>query len=490
MEIVRETAERVRVAVAAGEVTLVLGGDCTVGIGTVAGHAAAGDGVGLLYFDLHADLNIPESALPGALDWMGMAHMLGEEGAERELVEVGSRTPLLAPEQVVLLGWGRSGRPHEQDAIERLGLEVIPVDEVRADPAGAARALASLSGRFDRVLLHFDVDVIDFTDTPLSENPPERGDLLRRRQRSSRFCSARRPSPASRSPSSTPTTSKTARDRSSASPATSPRGLPDDPAESTAVEANPWQGFLWLSRRECHRVLRLWTQTTLAPVVSSLLFIVVFGLSLGGRIKQVQGFDYDEFIVPGLVAMAMAQAAYSNNASTIFQGRNDRFIDDVLAAPIHHWQVNVGYLIGGAFRALIIGVGLAALAIPITGAPVEQPALLIVAVLLLVVGFGALGTIVGIYAETFDHTSFINNIVILPLTFLGGVFYSVSRLGSPWEQLSHVNPLFYVVETIRYGFLGTSDVSPWIAFAVVAAMCLALLAWSQWLFTSGRKLKP
>ena len=133
---------------------------------------------------------------------------------------------------------------------------------------------------------------------------------------------------------------------------------------------------------------------------------------------------------------------------------------------------------------------LSALAIPITGAPVNQPAFLVIAVLLLVVGFGALGTIVGIYAETFDHTSFINNIVILPLTFLGGVFYSVSRLGAPWEQLSHVNPLFYVVETIRYGFLGTSDVSPWIAFAVVAVMCLALLAWSQWLFTSGRKLKP
>jgi ABC-2 type transport system permease protein len=259
---------------------------------------------------------------------------------------------------------------------------------------------------------------------------------------------------------------------------------------SDHAQPNPWQGFLWLSRRECHRVLRLWTQTTLAPVVSSLLFIVVFGLSLGGRIKQVQGFDYDEFIVPGLVAMAMAQAAYSNNASTIFQGRNDRFIDDVLAAPMHHWQVNVGYLIGGAFRALIIGVGLTALAIPITGAPVNQPAFLLIAVLLLVVGFGALGTIVGIYAETFDHTSFINNIVILPLTFLGGVFYSVSRLGAPWEQLSHVNPLFYVVETIRYGFLGVSDVSPWIAFAVVAAMCLALLAWSQWLFTTGRKLKP
>ena len=252
----------------------------------------------------------------------------------------------------------------------------------------------------------------------------------------------------------------------------------------------PWRSLVALAGREVLRVSRLWTQTMLAPVVSSVLFIVVFGLSLGGRIKGVDGVPYDAFIVPGLAAMAMAQAAYSNNASTIYQGRADRFIDDVLAAPIHHWQVNLGYLIGGAFRALIIGGALAVAALAITGAPVVHPALLVVAVLLLVAGFGSLGTIVGIYAESFDHTSFINNIVILPLTFLGGVFYSIDRLGSPWEGLSHANPLFYVVETVRYGFLGTSDVSPWIAFSVVAAMCLALLAWSQWLFTSGRKLKP
>jgi len=258
----------------------------------------------------------------------------------------------------------------------------------------------------------------------------------------------------------------------------------------TLDEPRPASGFYWLSRRECHRVLRLWKQTTLAPVVSSLLFIVVFGLSLGGRIHQIDGYDYREFIVPGLIAMAMAQAVYSNNASTIYQGRADRFISDVLAAPIHNWQVNLGYLIGGAFGALIIGGALAAAALPLTGAPIVHPAQLIAAVLLLVVAFGSLGTIVGIYAESFDTTSFVNNIVILPLTFLGGVFYSVSRLGSPWEQLSHVNPLFYVVETVRYGFLGVSDVSPWIAFGVVAAMCVALLAWAQWLFSSGRKLKP
>ena len=241
-------------------------------------------------------------------------------------------------------------------------------------------------------------------------------------------------------------------------------------ASSAAAEPRPWSGFVWLMRRECHRVIKLWTQTTLAPIVSSLLFIVVFGLSLGGRIQQTAGFEYDVFILPGLIAMAMAQAAYSNNASTVYQGRSDRFIDDVLASPMHAWQMNVGYTVGGAFRALIIGGALTALAAPLVGAPIENPLLLLLAVTLLMVGFGALGIIVGIYAESFDHTSFINNIVILPLTFLGGVFYSIDRLGSPWEQISHVNPLFYVVDAVRYGFLGVSDVNPAISFSVLAVM--------------------
>jgi arginase len=173
VEIVRDTAQRVEEAVLARETSLVLGGDCTVGIGTVAGHAESTDSVGVIYFDLHADLNVPDSALPGALDWMGMAHMLGEQGAERDLVEVGPRSPLLTPGRVVVLGWGpEQATPHEREAVERLGLEAIPVDEVRIDPAGCAqRALDTLGSRVDRVLVHFDVDVIDFTDTPLSENP-------------------------------------------------------------------------------------------------------------------------------------------------------------------------------------------------------------------------------------------------------------------------------------------------------------------------------
>ncbi len=255
------------------------------------------------------------------------------------------------------------------------------------------------------------------------------------------------------------------------------------------MAARPWVGFYWLCRRECHRVLKLWTQTTLAPVVSSLLFIIVFGFSLGSRISTVNGVDYRVFIVPGLIAMAMAQAAYSNNASTVYQGRADRFIDDVLSAPMHAWQMNIGYLAGGAFRALLIGGALAAVAVPITDCPIEEPALLIGSVLLLTICFGSLGTIVGVYADSFDHTSFINNIVILPLTFLGGVFYAVDSLEQPWREISHINPLFYVVDALRHGFLGTSEVGAGISFSVLGAMALVLLGWSQYLFTTGRKLK-
>jgi arginase len=172
VEIVRDTARRVAEAVNAGEATLVLGGDCTVGIGTVAGHLEAGERLGLVYFDAHADLNIPTSVPEGALDWMGLAHMLGEDGAALELVNVGTRAPLLASDQIILFGWdNEQATPFERAVIERRGILVIPAAEVAADPEQAARqARESIEDRCDRLLVHFDVDVIDFTDMPLSEN--------------------------------------------------------------------------------------------------------------------------------------------------------------------------------------------------------------------------------------------------------------------------------------------------------------------------------
>jgi ABC-2 type transport system permease protein len=248
-------------------------------------------------------------------------------------------------------------------------------------------------------------------------------------------------------------------------------------------------GLRWLTAREVLRVTKLWTQTIAAPVISSFLFIIVFGLSLGGRIKQIDGVDYDVFIVPGLITMAMVQAAYSNNSSSVFQARFDRYLNDVLAAPMRNWEVNLGLSLGGAVRALAIGGSLGLLALPVVDLPVRHPVVLALAVTLALVLFCALGVIVGIYAETFDHHTFVNNIVILPLTFLGGVFYSVDRLPSPWQEISHANPIFYLVNAMRYGFLGTSDVSVVLSLAVTAALAAGAVAWSSWLFTTGKRLK-
>jgi ABC-2 type transport system permease protein len=248
-------------------------------------------------------------------------------------------------------------------------------------------------------------------------------------------------------------------------------------------------GLVWLCKRETLRVSKLWTQTVLAPVISSILFILVFGLSLGGRIDQVSSVDYEVFIVPGLITMGMVQAAYANNASSIFQARFDRYIHDVLSAPMRPWQMTLGFTVGGVVRSLAIGISLLLLAVALVDVPIERPFALLAAVSLGLVLFSALGVVVGIYAEVWDHTTFINNIVILPLTFVGGVFYSVDVLPSPWEELSHFNPVFYLVNAVRFGFLGESDVSVWLSLGVTAALALPVYAWSQWLFTTGRRLK-
>jgi ABC-2 type transport system permease protein len=250
------------------------------------------------------------------------------------------------------------------------------------------------------------------------------------------------------------------------------------------------RGLIALSSREVARVLKLWTQTVAAPIISSALFILVFGLSLGGRIREIHGVPYEQFIVPGLIAMGMAQAAYANNSSSVFQARFDRYLNDVLAAPMRGWEVNLGLNVGGAVRALLIGLGLLAIALPVTGVGIAHPLVLVVSILLLLVLFCTFGVIVGVYAESWDHTAFVTNLVILPLSFLGGVFYSVSSLPSPWQEISHLNPLYYLIDAVRHGFLGTSDVAPVISLGVCAALAAVGVGWSVWLFATGRRLKP
>jgi arginase len=172
-DVVRDTARRVEHTLAdGGGPLLVLGGDCTIELGTVAGHQARDESVGLVYFDLHPDLNTPDSVRPGALDWMGVAHMLDEPGVAPELSGVGPRRPLLRDDEVLFFAYGpEQATEFERGALDRRGLERVPVDEVAGDPEGtAARVLSGFGSRFDKLLVHFDVDVIDFTDAPLSEN--------------------------------------------------------------------------------------------------------------------------------------------------------------------------------------------------------------------------------------------------------------------------------------------------------------------------------
>jgi ABC-2 type transport system permease protein len=250
------------------------------------------------------------------------------------------------------------------------------------------------------------------------------------------------------------------------------------------------RGLLALSGREVERVLKLWSQTIVAPILSSALFIVVFGLSLGSRIREVDGIAYEVFIVPGLIAMSMAQAAYANNSASVFQARFDRYLNDVLAAPMRGWEVNLALNLGGAVRAVLIGAGLFLIALPVTGIGVAHPLVLLVAMLLLLVLFCSFGVVVGVYAESWDHTAFVTNLVILPLSFLGGVFYSIDSLPSPWQEISHANPIFFLINAVRYGFLGTSDVSVALSLGVTAAMAAITVAWGVWLFATGRRLKP
>ena len=265
-------------------------------------------------------------------------------------------------------------------------------------------------------------------------------------------------------------------------------GAPGGAATSRSLLARH-RGLIALTGREIARVTKLWQQTIAAPIVSSYLFILVFGLSLGRRISGIDGVDYDVYIVPGLVTMAMVQAAYVNNSTSVFQARFDRYINDVLASPMRGWEVNLGLSLGGAVRALLIGLALVLLSLPVTSVPVHDPLVLAVAVALALVIFSSLGVIVGIYAQSWDHASFVQNIVIVPLSFLGGTFYSVDSLPAPWEQLSHANPLFFVINAVRYGFLGVSDASVALSLGVMAVLAAAMVAWSSWLFATGRKLK-
>lgn len=249
------------------------------------------------------------------------------------------------------------------------------------------------------------------------------------------------------------------------------------------------RGTIALAGREVRRVLSLWTQTILPPVVTAGLFLVVFGGALGARIREIEGLDYLDFILPGLLVTTVASQSIANASTSLFQAKNEGYIEDVLTAPLRAWQLVAAYMAGAVVRALAAVLVVAVVAAPFAGG-VEHAAVAVLALVLTTLVFSALGTIVGVWADTFDQHSFVAAIVVTPLALLGGVFYSAGTLAEPWATLTKLDPIYYLVDATRYGFTGFHESSVVVSLAVAVLVAAATFAVASALVARGWRLKP
>lgn len=247
--------------------------------------------------------------------------------------------------------------------------------------------------------------------------------------------------------------------------------------------------FLWLLEREVLRYLRIWRYALLGPILSTLLFVLVFGTVLARQVGDFAGHTYGQFIVPGLVAQACVNVGYYNGTTSLYEARRDRYVHDVLSSPLRWWEINLALVTAAVLRGVVTSAAILAVAVPLTGLQVERPGYLGVAALGLLLLAAQLGVLVGALVDSLDHVYSVESLVLLPLGFLGGIFYSAAMLPSPWDVATHVNPFFWVVQAARHGFLGAADGDPRLALAVVWVLALGLSAASAWIFATGRRLK-
>jgi len=244
-----------------------------------------------------------------------------------------------------------------------------------------------------------------------------------------------------------------------------------------------------IARREIVRILRIWAQTLLPPAVTMTLYFIIFGNLIGSRIGTIAtdnsgaGISYVEYIAPGLIMMAVIQNAYGNITSSFFGAKFQRFVEEMLVSPMPSWTILAGYVAGAVLRGFMVGLIVLAISLFFTKIHLYHPIITLTTFLLAAVIFALLGFVNAIYARKFDDIAIIPTFVLTPLTYLGGVFYNVAQLPSPWKEISHLNPILYMVNAFRYGLLGVSDIDlTWaylvmLAFVVVlAAYCLSLLS--------------
>ncbi len=248
-------------------------------------------------------------------------------------------------------------------------------------------------------------------------------------------------------------------------------------------------GWLGVLRRELERVWVIKRQTIGAPLLETYLYISVFGAALGSKINDLNGVSYVQFIIPGLAMMALAINAFSNNASSLLQQKMMRAIDDQLTSPVSHRGLLVAFTMGGFVRgAVISGLTLITAGLLID-LPFAHPWLLLLSMTVIGLFFASLGVLIGLRAKVFDNLSFYQTFVIQPLIFLGGVFYSATLLHGVFRTLTELNPIYYMINTVRYSMLGHADVNPAIALPIITAVTVALISLNYYLFKKGHNLR-
>jgi ABC-2 type transport system permease protein len=247
--------------------------------------------------------------------------------------------------------------------------------------------------------------------------------------------------------------------------------------------------FLTLVRREVNRFLKIKRQTVGAPLLETFLYISVFGAALGSRIKELHGFDYVVFVIPGLIMMAWAINAFSNNSSSILQQKFQRAIDDQLSSPASPLELLLAFSLGGFLRGMLVAILTFGAASVLVDIPVEHWLVLLPALFFVGFFFAQVGVLVGVRAEQFDDVSTAQTFVLQPLIFLGGVFYSAALLPEPFETLTQFNPVYYMIALVRYGFLGYSEASIALSLLFLSLATLALFAFNYRLFARGYKLR-
>ncbi|MDK9785075.1 ABC transporter permease [Vibrio sp. B172a] len=250
-----------------------------------------------------------------------------------------------------------------------------------------------------------------------------------------------------------------------------------------------WTAFCSLLTKEINRFTRIWVQTLVPPAITMTLYFIIFGSLIGSRIGEMNGFSYMEYIVPGLIMMSVITNSYSNVASSFFSSKFQRNIEELLVAPVPNYIIILGFVMGGVVRGLLVGTIVTFVSLFFVDLQVDHWGIIIATVFMTSVVFSLGGLINAVYARTFDDISIIPTFILTPLTYLGGVFYSISLLPEFWQGVSKLNPIVYMVNAFRYGFLGVSDVDIVTSFSVLTVFVIALYAVAHYLVTKGIGLR-